>query len=395
MAAPRSVTILGATGSIGASTIDLLRRNPARYRVEAVSANRNGLALAKIARELGARFAAVADPGAYQDLKEELAGSGIEPAAGPSAMIEAARRPAEWVMAAITGASGLEPTLAAVERGGTVALANKECLVCAGALFMRRAAQKGTQVLPVDSEHNALFQALSAGPREDVVKLVLTASGGPFRTWPIEAIRAATPAQALKHPNWSMGPKVTIDSATLMNKGLELIEAHHLFGMESAGIDVVVHPQSVVHGMIEFRDGSVVAQLGPPDMRIPIAHCLAWPARIDGPGPRLDLARIATLSFETPDLDRFPALALARRALEAGNGAPTVLNAANEVAVAEFIAGRLPFLGIPALVEATLGAAHRDGVLREPGSAADALAIDHIARSMAQNLLPEIAAKAM
>jgi 1-deoxy-D-xylulose-5-phosphate reductoisomerase len=395
LAAPRSVTILGATGSIGTSTIDLLKRNPARYRVEAISANRNGRALAGIARELGARFAAVADPGAYQDLKEELVGSGIEAAAGPSAMIEAAKRPAEWVMAAITGASGLEPTLAAVERGGTVALANKECLVCAGALFMRRAAQKGTTVLPVDSEHNALFQALSAGRREDVVRLVLTASGGPFRTWPMDAIRAARPAQALKHPNWSMGPKVTIDSATLMNKGLELIEAHHLFGMRSDGIDVVVHPQSVVHGMVEFRDGSVVAQLGPPDMRIPIAHCLAWPARIDGPGPRLDLARIATLSFETPDLERFPALALARRALEAGNGAPTVLNAANEVAVAEFIGERLPFLGIPALVEATLAAAQRDGVLREPASVADALAIDHIARSMARNLLPEIAAKAM
>jgi 1-deoxy-D-xylulose-5-phosphate reductoisomerase len=395
MAAPRSVTILGATGSIGASTIDLLKRNRSRYRVEAVSANRNGRALARIARELDARFAAVADEGAYRDLKEGLAGSGIEAAAGPSAMIEAARRPADWVMAAIAGATGLEPTLAAVERGGTVALANKECLVCAGALFMRRAAQKGTKVLPVDSEHNALFQALSAGRREDVVRLVLTASGGPFRTWSIDAIRAATPAQALKHPNWSMGPKVTIDSATLMNKGLELIEAHHLFAMEPAGIDVVVHPQSVVHGLVEFRDGSVVAQLGPPDMRIPIAHCLAWPTRIEGPGPRLDLAQIAALTFEAPDLRRFPALALARRALEAGNGAPTVLNAANEVAVAEFIAERLPFPGIPALVEATLEAAHRDGVLHEPASVEDALAIDHIARSLARNLLPEIAAKAM
>jgi 1-deoxy-D-xylulose-5-phosphate reductoisomerase len=395
VAAPRSVTILGATGSIGASTIDLLKRNPAGYRVEAVSANRNARALARIARELGARFAAVADPGAYRDLEEDLAGSGIEAAAGPAAMIEAAQRPADWVMAAIAGATGLEPTLAAVERGGTVALANKECLVCAGALFMRRAAQKGTMVLPVDSEHNALFQALSAGRREDVVRLVLTASGGPFRTWSIEAIRAATPAQALKHPNWSMGPKVTIDSATLMNKGLELIEAHHLFAMESAGIDVVVHPQSVVHGLVEFRDGSVIAQLGPPDMRIPIAHCLAWPERIEGPGPRLDLARIATLTFEAPDVQRFPALGLARRALEAGNGAPTALNAANEVAVAEFIAERLPFPGIPALVEATLEAADRHGALREPASVEDALAIDHMARSLARNLLPEIAAKAM
>jgi 1-deoxy-D-xylulose-5-phosphate reductoisomerase len=395
IAAPRSVTILGATGSIGASTIDLLKRNPSSYRVEAVTANRNGRALARIARELDARFAAVADASAYRDLKEDLAGSGIEAAAGPRAMIEAAQRPADWVMAAIAGATGLEPTLAAVERGGTVALANKECLVCAGALFMRRAAQKGTRVLPVDSEHNALFQALGAGRREDVVRLVLTASGGPFRTWSIDAIRAATPAQALKHPNWSMGPKVTIDSATLMNKGLELIEAHHLFAMESAGIDVVVHPQSVVHGLVEFRDGSVVAHLGPPDMRIPIAHCLAWPTRIEGPGPRLDLAQIAALTFEAPDVQRFPALALARGALEAGNGAPTVLNAANEVAVAEFIAARLPFPGIPALVEATLEAAHRDGALREPASVEDALAIDHIARSLARNLLPEIAAKAM
>ena len=395
IAAPRSVTILGATGSIGASTIDLLKRGSSRYRVEAVSANRNGRALARIARDLDARFAAVADNGAYRDLKEDLAGSGIEAAAGPAAMIEAARRPADWVMAAIAGATGLEPTLAAVERGGIVALANKECLVCAGALFMRRAAQKGTKVLPVDSEHNALFQALSAGRREDVVRLVLTASGGPFRTWSMDAIRAATPAQALKHPNWSMGPKVTIDSATLMNKGLELIEAHHLFAMEPAGIDVVVHPQSVVHGLVEFRDGSVVAQLGPPDMRIPIAHCLAWPARIEGPGPRLDLARIATLTFERPDVQRFPALALARRALETGNGAPTVLNAANEIAVAEFIAERLPFPGIPALVEATLEAAHRDGALREPASVEDALAIDHVARSLSRNLLPEIAAKAM
>jgi 1-deoxy-D-xylulose-5-phosphate reductoisomerase len=394
LATPRSVTILGATGSIGASTIDLIKRNRTSYRVEALGANRNATALARIARELDARFAAVAEPSAYADLKAGLAGTGIEAAAGPQAMIEAARRPADWVMAAIAGATGLEPTLAVVERGGTVALANKECLVCAGTLFMRRAAQKGTNVLPVDSEHNALFQALSAGRREDVVRLVLTASGGPFRTWPIDAIRAAAPAQALKHPNWSMGPKVTIDSATLMNKGLELIEAHHLFAMEPAGIDVVVHPQSVVHGLVEFRDGSVIAQLGSPDMRIPIAHCLAWPTRIDGPAPRLDLARIATLTFEPPDVERFPALGIARRALEAGNGAPTVLNAANEVAVAEFIAERLPFLGIPALVDATLEAADRRGALREPASVEDALAIDHTARSLARSLLPEIAAKA-
>jgi 1-deoxy-D-xylulose-5-phosphate reductoisomerase len=393
--APRSITILGATGSIGSSTIDLIRRNRRHYRVEAVCANRNGAALGAIARDLGARFAAVADETAYHALKQELSGTGIEAAAGRPAMVEAARRPADWVMAAITGSAGLEPTLAALDRGRTVAIANKECLVCAGALFMRRAAQAGAELLPVDSEHNAVFQALSAGSREDVARIVLTASGGPFRTWSKEAIQAATVEQALRHPNWSMGPKVTIDSATLMNKGLELIEAHHLFSMESAKIAVVIHPQSVVHGLVEYRDGSVVAQLGPPDMRVPIAHCLAWPVRMDGPAPRLDLAKIGTLSFENPDLERFPALGLARRALEAGGGAPTVLNAANEVAVAEFIAGRLGFTGIAALVESTLEAAGDRGFMREPASIEDALATDEAARRTAQRLLPEIAAKGL
>ena len=390
---PRSVTILGATGSIGASTIDLLKREPTRYRLEAVCANRNADALARIARDLRARFAAVADESAYGTLKANLAGSGIEVAAGASALIEAARRPADWVMAAIAGATGLEPTLAAVERGGSVALANKECLVCAGTLFMRRAAQAGTTILPVDSEHNAVFQALSAGRRDDVARVVLTASGGPFRTWSKEAIDAATPEQALRHPNWSMGPKVTIDSATLMNKGLELIEAHHLFALEPDKIDVVVHPQSVVHGLVEYRDGSLVAQLGPPDMRVPIAHCLAWPIRMDRAGPRLDLAAVAKLTFEAPDLDRFPALGLARQALEAGSGAPTVLNAANEIAVAAFIGGRLRFTGIAALVAATLEGAATRGLLREPVSVADALDIDRETRAFSEDLLPEIAAK--
>jgi 1-deoxy-D-xylulose-5-phosphate reductoisomerase len=392
---PRSVTILGATGSIGASTIDLLKREPTRYRLEAVCANRNAEALAQIARDLRARFAAVADENAYGTLKANLAGTGIEVAAGASALIEAARRPADWVMAAIAGATGLEPTLAAVERGGSVALANKECLVCAGTLFMRRAAQAGTTILPVDSEHNAVFQALSAGRRDDVARVVLTASGGPFRTWSKEAIRAATPEQALRHPNWSMGPKVTIDSATLMNKGLELIEAHHLFALEPDKIDVVVHPQSVVHGLVEYRDGSLVAQLGPPDMRVPIAHCLAWPIRMDRAGPRLDLAAVAKLTFEAPDLDRFPALGLARQALVAGSGAPTVLNAANEVAVADFIGGRLRFPGIATLVAATLEGAAARGLLREPVSVADALDIDRGTRAFAKELLPEIAAKTL
>lgn len=392
--AERTVTILGATGSIGASTVDLLKREPARYRVVALTARRNGAALARLARELAARFAVIAEASAYRDLKEGLSGSGIEAASGEDALIEAAQRPAEWVMAAISGSVGLKPTLAAIERGATIALANKECLVCAGALFMRRAAAAGASILPVDSEHNAIFQALSAGRREDVTRVILTASGGPFRTWSLAAIGAATPEQALRHPNWSMGPKVTIDSATLMNKGLELIEAHHLFALKSAEIDVLVHPQSVVHGLVEFRDGSVVAQLGAPDMRIPIAHCLAWPQRITGPAPRLDLARVGSLTFEAPDLTRFPALALARGALEAGGAAPTILNAANEVAVAEFIGGRIAFPAIAALVEATLAAGSRRGLMGEPSSLDAALAIDHVARSIALDLLPEIAAKA-
>jgi len=390
--APVTVTILGATGSIGSSTIDLISRNRALYQVDAVTAGSNAEGLAKLARDLGARFAAVADAGAYRTLKDALGSSGIEAGAGESALVEAAQGPADWVMAAIAGATGLKPTLAAVDRGATVALANKECLVCAGGLFMRRAAATGTTVLPVDSEHNALFQAMASGTRDEVRRVILTASGGPFRTWTKEAIAAATPEQALRHPNWSMGPKVTIDSATLMNKGLELIEAHHLFGLPSEQIDVLVHPQSVVHGLVEFCDGSVVAQLGAPDMRIPIAHCLAWPDRIDGPAPRLDLARVASLTFEPPDMARFPALALARSSLETGEVAPTILNAANEIAVTAFLEGKLPFGGIAALVEATLE--RSEGLSRDLGSLEEALAVDHESRLTAGYLLPEIAAKA-
>jgi 1-deoxy-D-xylulose-5-phosphate reductoisomerase len=392
--AERSVTLLGATGSVGASTVDLLKREGKRYRVEAVSANKSSAALAALARQLGARFAAVGDPACYGDLKDALAGTGIEVGAGESGLIEAAERPAEWVLGAITGAAGLKPTLAAADRGAIVALANKETLVCAGDLFMRRAAAAGATILPVDSEHNALFQAMSGSRREDVRRVILTASGGPFRTTSADAIKVATVEQALKHPNWSMGPKITIDSATLMNKGLEVIEAHHLYSLPSDQIDVLVHPQSIVHSLVEFCDGSMIAQLGSPDMRIPIAYCLAWPGRITGPAPRLDLARAATLSFEEPDLARFPALALARRALEAGGAAPTVLNAANEVAVAEFLARRLNFAGISALVEATLEAAMSRNWTSEPKSVEDALSVDHNARLLARSLLPEIAAKA-
>jgi 1-deoxy-D-xylulose-5-phosphate reductoisomerase len=394
MGSQRTITILGATGSIGASTIDLLLREPGRYRVEAVTASKNAKSLAKLARELSARVAAIADPKFYQELKDALAGSGIAAAAGMEAVVEAAQRPADWVMAAISGAAGLRPTLAAVARGAMVALANKECLVCAGTLFMQRAIAAGATVLPADSEHNAIFQALGANQKDDLHRIILTASGGPFRTWSPEQIRSATVEQALRHPNWAMGQKVTIDSATMMNKGLELIEAHHLFSLPSGKIDVLVHPQSIVHGLVEFRDGSMIAQLSSPDMRVPIAHCLAWPERIDGSAPRLDLAKIANLSFEAPDLARFPALRVARTAMGAGNGATTILNAANEIAVEAFLARRLGFGEIVALVEETLSAAQRRGVNHEPENVEDALSIDHVSRSLARELLPQIAAKA-
>jgi 1-deoxy-D-xylulose-5-phosphate reductoisomerase len=391
--APRSVTILGATGSVGASTIDLIKRNPTRLRVEAVASGRNVTALAQAARDVGARIAVIADPDCYGALKEALAGSGIAAAAGEQALIEAAQRPTDWVMAAISGAVGLKPTMAAIERGATVALANKECLVCAGALFMRSAANSGATVLPVDSEHNALFQALGAGRREDVLRVILTASGGPFRTWTLDAIQHATPEQALRHPNWSMGPKITIDSATLMNKGLELIEAHHLFALAPEKLDVVVHPQSIVHALVTFHDGSIIAGMSVPDMRVPISHCLNWPERAEWEAPRLDLAQAGSLQFEAPDYGRFPALKLAREVLEAGGAAPTVLNAANEVAVEAFLNRRIGFNDIPGLVRDVLE--HREcGGLREPASAEEAIAVDHVGRSMARTLLPQFAAKA-
>jgi 1-deoxy-D-xylulose-5-phosphate reductoisomerase len=303
---------------------------------------------------------------------------------------EAASRPVDWLMAAISGATGLKPTLAAIERGTTVALANKECLVCAGDLFMRRAAAAGATVLPVDSEHNALFQALGGGHRDDIERVILTASGGPFRTWTPEQLESATLEEALRHPNWSMGRKITIDSATMMNKGLELIEAHHLFGLAPGQIDVLVHPQSAVHGLVEFKDGAIVAALGAPDMRVPIAHCLAWPKRMPASVRRLDLAKLGTLTFQEPNLALFPALRLARGALEAGGAMPTVLNAANEVAVAEFMAGGLSFAGISRLVEGVLDAAVGRGITSEPATIEAALDIDHVARTMAREVLPRL-----
>ncbi len=390
----RSVTVLGATGSIGDSTMDLLRGARDRYRVEALTGNSNVQGLAKLAREFDVRYVAVADPARLTELREALAGTRTECGAGESAIIEAAARPADWVMAAVSGAAGLKPALAAVDRGATVALANKECLVCAGDFFMQRAAKAGACILPADSEHNALFQALGSGNREELVRVIITASGGPFRTWAPADIERATLAQALKHPNWSMGQKITIDSASMMNKGLEVIEASYLFALSADEIDVLVHPQSIIHGMVEFSDRSVMAQLGAPDMRTPIAHCLGWPDRIKGPAARLDLAKIGQLTFEAPDFDRFPGLRLAYEALRTGRGATTVYNAANEVAVAAFIAGKIRFGAIARLVEATLEAWVQSGNLVSLTSADDAIAIDHGARNKAATLLPQIALKA-
>ena len=352
---PRTVSILGSTGSVGTQTVDLLTAAPAgSFRVVALAAGRNARLLAEQAIALGAAHAVVADPAAYAELRALLSGTGITAAAGPEAVEAAAALPADWTMAAITGAAGLASTLAAIRRGGAVALANKEALVCAGDVMLRAVRAAGATLLPVDSEHNAIFQSLADGNRGAVEKIVLTASGGPFRTASREEMARATPEAALKHPVWSMGAKISIDSATLMNKGLEVIEAARLFDLPEPMIEVLVHPQSVIHGMVCYRDGSVLAQLGAPDMRIPIAHTLAWPARMPTASPRLDLAAVARLEFFPPDPSRFPALALARAALRAGGGAPTILSAANEVAVESFLQRRIGFLDIAALVERVL-----------------------------------------
>ena len=371
----KRLTILGSTGSIGCSTLDLVERNPEAFEVEALTANRSVSRLALQAKRVGARLAVVADESCYSDLKESLSGSGVEAAAGAAAVAEAAARPCDWVMAAIVGAAGLAPTLAAVREGRVIGLANKETLVCAGGLMTGEVARCDAQLLPVDSEHNAIFQVLDLENRETVDRLILTASGGPFRSWSREDMAAVTPQQAVAHPNWDMGAKISVDSATMMNKGLELIEAHYLFDMPEDRIDILVHPQSVIHSMVSYVDGSVLAQLGQPDMRTPIAYALAWPERMATPVDRLDLAAIARLDFEAPDAERFPALALARSALKAGGTAPTTLNAANEVAVAAFLAGQIGFVEIAAVVEETL-ARHPSGPLTslEEVEAADALA---------------------
>jgi 1-deoxy-D-xylulose-5-phosphate reductoisomerase len=389
--AVRSVVILGATGSIGRSTAEVISGANGAFRVEAVAGGRDPKALAQAARSTGAKFAALADPGGYAELKEALAGTGVEPAAGEEAVIEAALRPADIVMAAIAGTAGVRPTFAALSAGRTIALANKECLVCAGAPFMRKAAALGTRLLPVDSEHNAIFQAMGNASLDTIERITLTASGGPFRTWTSEAIANATPEQALNHPNWPMGPKITVDSAGLMNKGLEVIEAHYLFGIEPSKLDVIVHAQSLVHGLVAFTDGSVTAGLAAPDMKVPIAHCLSYPARSVTAARRLDLAAAGQLTFERPDFERFPALRIAFDALRAGSGLPTILNAANEIAVQAFLDGRIPFHRIARLVEEACNSALAEGFAHEPETVADALAMD---RAVRERLRSELTGRA-
>jgi 1-deoxy-D-xylulose-5-phosphate reductoisomerase len=351
---PRRVTVLGCTGSVGCNTLDLIERQGRDFTIEALTAHRNVELLATQARRVGARLAVIADPACYGALKAALAGSDVEAAAGPAAVTEAASRPAEWVMAAIVGAAGLAPTLAAIRRGAIVALANKEVLVCAGALFMDEVKRHGATLLPVDSEHNAIYQVFEGKQIEAIDRIVLTGSGGPFRELPFDAMGHVTPEQAIKHPNWAMGPKISVDSATMMNKGLEVIEAHHLFNLPEQQIEILINHQSIVHGMVVYRDGSVLAQLGAPDMRTPIAYTLGWPRRISAPTPRLDLAALGRLTFAAPDAQRFPALRLARAALQQGGACPTILNAANEIAVQAFLDRAIGFLDIARLVERTL-----------------------------------------
>ena len=380
----RKISLLGATGSVGTSTLDLIERSPDDFEVIALTAANNARELASAALRTNASLAVIANEARLPELQAALAGSNCRAATGRDALIEAAAGEAEWVMAAIVGCAGLEPVMAAVDAGRTVALANKEALVTAGALMTQAAVRAKATILPVDSEHNAIFQCLAGNRLEDVSRLVLTASGGPFRSSSSEEMTQATPEQAVAHPNWSMGAKISVDSATMMNKGLELIEAHHLFGLPGDRIDILVHPQSVIHSLVEFVDGSVIAQLGSADMRIPIANALAWPRRMPTPAERLDLGKVGTLTFEQPDIGRFPALRIAREALGAGGAAPVVLNAANEVAVAAFLQRRIGFADIIATVDRALQQISPPA----PRSIADVIDIDSEVRKKAREIMP-------
>jgi 1-deoxy-D-xylulose-5-phosphate reductoisomerase len=380
---PQTLSILGATGSIGTNTLDVVGRHPERFQIVALSAQTNVEQLAELARHHGAKIAAIGDESKYQQLKELLQGTGIAAVAGAQAIIDAASEPVDCVMAAIVGAAGLKPTFAAARNAKRVALANKECLVCAGELFMQTIAQTGTELLPVDSEHSGVFQCLAGDRPGAIEKITLTASGGPFRDWTVAQLADVTIGEALRHPNWSMGAKVTIDSATMMNKGLELIEAFHLFPVSATQLDAVVHPQSIVHCLVRFTDGSVLAQLAAPDMRTPIAHALAWPERIQAPTERLDLTMLSGLTFAPVDDKRFPAFRLARACLERGGGATCVLNAANEIAVSAFLDGQIRFLDIAASVEAALERADKEGLVSNPTSLDHVLEIDQSTRRIA------------
>ena len=385
---PRTISIFGATGSVGLSTLDLVRQHQAAYRVVALTANSNSTELAALAREFDAELAVVADEAAYPALKAALADTRTEVAAGKDALVEAAKRDVEWTMAAIVGCAGLPPTMAAIQQGKTVALANKEALVSAGALMMAAVERSGATLLPVDSEHNAIFQCLAGGRVDQVRKITLTASGGPFRNWSLEQMRSVTPAQAVAHPNWDMGAKISVDSATMMNKGLELIEAHYLFPVGLDKIEILIHPQSVIHSMVEYVDCSTLAQLGSPDMRIPIASALAWPDRIATSCQPLDLAEIGQLTFEAPDIGRFPALRLARAAIQDGGAKPAILNAANEIAVAAFLAGAIGYLDIAALVEQTLDGYNANSTMT---SLENLFSIDAAARAYSRELMKKVA----
>ncbi|NLR71286.1 1-deoxy-D-xylulose-5-phosphate reductoisomerase [Novosphingobium sp. ERN07] len=382
----RTISILGATGSIGTSTLDLIRRNREDWRVVALTANADAAGLARLAREFDAAVAVVADERALMELREALAGTDIKAAAGPAALVEAAARGADVTVAAIVGCAGLAPTMAAIEQGGVIALANKEALVSAGDVMTAAVARHGATLLPVDSEHNAIFQCLQGNDLAHVRSITLTASGGPFRDWTLDQLGRATPAEAVKHPNWSMGAKISVDSATMMNKGLEFIEAFHLFPVGAERLRVIVHPQSIVHSMVEYRDGSTLAQLGPSDMRVPIASALAWPARMDTPCDPLDLAAIGGLTFRAPDEVRFPATRLARNAVVEGGAVPATLNAANEIAVAAFLDGQISFTRIVQSVEDVL----LRGVPAAPVCLDDVIAVDAEARVRANELLERV-----
>lgn len=379
----RSISILGATGSVGTSTLDLIRRDRDKWRVVALTANCQATQLAKLAKEFGAEVAVVADESCLSELREALAGSGVEAASGAQALCDAGARGADVTLAAIVGCAGLAPTMAAIEQGGIVALANKEALVSAGEVMKAAVAHSGATLLPVDSEHNAIFQCLAGGDIADVRWITLTASGGPFREWSMERLQQASPAQAVKHPKWDMGVKISVDSATMMNKGLELIEAFHLFPVGLDRLRIIVHPQSIIHSMVEYRDGSTLAQLGPSDMRVPIASTLAWPRRMDTPCTPLDLAAIGELTFFAPDEARFPATRLAREAVQTGRAAPAVLNAANEVAVAAFLGGKIGFTQITAHVDRMLSGDIPDA----PATLDEVLAVDRETRIRASELL--------